>query len=192
MSRNTLAENEVLIGKFKAVVECLANETCALILERSGGSASTNNSQNQGAGVPDRYVLLNSGIGTVGSSPAACLWKLRSVLEVAPEPKFGANMIMSPTAQAAWQEHRRTLPLAEFPTEMFDPRSTLLNNHEQQYQQQHQQWQEEEASAEFVPSRQIFVEDNDERNKQKKTREKKKKKILKEKRPFGPHRHSRR
>ena len=30
----------------------------------------------------------------------------------------------------AWQEHRRTLPLAEFPTEMFDPRSTLLNNHE--------------------------------------------------------------
>ena len=49
------------------------------------------------------------------------MWKLRSVLELAPEPKFAASMTLSPTAEAAWQEHRLTLPLADFPAEIFDP-----------------------------------------------------------------------
>ena len=35
--------------------------------------------------------------------------------------ELSASMTLSPTAEAAWQEHRLTLPLADFPAEIFDP-----------------------------------------------------------------------
>ena len=187
ISRNAFAENEILIGKFKAVTECLANETCALILERSFDSSLNKNSCDQHGATQDQFVLVNSGASTVNSSPSACLWKLRSFLELAPEPKFGSNMIISAASQAAWQESRQMLPLAEFPTEIFDPPRTRLLNNDHKGQQGHQQKDALESA-----SSQIYI-DQDEAQKKKKTRKKKKKKIQKnaqdqERRPFKPNR----